>query len=132
MLQRVQTIFLLIVAGLMTAMYFMPVVSVLGKPEIHFIVPYFMVSLTLLTSLITIFLYNNRKLQIKSGIAIIIFLLLTYAETFLIMYLKTGIIPLYFPLTGAIFPLIGIIFTVLAIRAIKKDENLVRSTDRIR
>ena len=132
MLQRVQTIFLLIVAGLMVAMYFMPVVSTFSKPEIYFIVPYCTVSLTLLTALITIFLYNNRKLQIKLDITIIVFLLLTYAETFLIMYLKTGIIPSYFPLIGAILPILGIIFTVLATRAIKKDENLVRSTNRIR
>jgi len=132
MLQRIQTVYLFLVAVLATTMYFLPLLFVIAKPKTYYIFPYFTASLVLLTSLITIFLYKNRKLQIKLSIVNIVFLLLTFVEAFFINYQKTNYVLLYSFDIGAILPLISIIFTILAIKFIKKDEKLVKSLYRLR
>ena len=138
MLQRIQTIYLLLVTGLTVMMYFFPFFNISCKIHGENIVPYFTISVALLTTLITIFLYKNRKLQIKLSILNIFFLLLTYAETFFIAYYKPmgdgtrGDFCLTFPDFGAILPIVSIIFIFLAIKSIKKDEKLINSADRLR
>ncbi len=84
-------------------------------------------------SFLTIFIYKNRKLQMQ----------LCVVNIFVLMAL-VGLIALYSRMAvselGAqiaysfpvIFPLIAIVLTFMARRGIKKDEELVRSADRIR
>ena len=133
MLQRIQTIYLLLTAVLATAMYFLPFSIIICKPETCSLFPYITASVVLLTTLITIFLYKNRKLQIKICIVNIIFLLLTYAEVLFGAYQKIGNWEIFrVNCIGAVLPLISIILILLAIRAIKKDENLVKAADRLR
>jgi hypothetical protein len=80
-----------------------------------------------------IFQYNNRKRQIKVCFFLIILLLISNAIGFyqLMMIHKTmGLMISYqIPL---IFPIISAILIYLASRGIKKDEELVRSYDRLR
>jgi hypothetical protein len=84
-------------------------------------------------SFITIFLYKNRKIQMRLALSVIIlasgFVLLSIYYAFVIsLKYDAQIIPGY----KMLIPLILIIFNYLAYRGIKKDDDLVRSYDRLR
>jgi hypothetical protein len=91
-------------------------------------------------SLITLFLFKNRALQMNLikgllGVSIVSLILIGWL-------IKSGLDAvsaseitddsLTLNPLGLILPFVAIIFSVLAYRAIKKDENLVRSADRLR
>ncbi|SEB71810.1 protein of unknown function [Tenacibaculum sp. MAR_2009_124] len=85
-----------------------------------------------LVSLITIFLYNNRKLQFVVGrIAILINLFLLGLLIYLSLTLS-GETAVSEKGIGMIIPILVILLIVLANKAIKKDEDLVKSVDRLR
>ncbi len=79
-------------------------------------------------ALINIFLYKNRGLQLKLGLAgfagSILYLVLAFSK---IRQYDTGGIAL-----TAVFSFAIPVFYLLAIRGIYKDEKLVKSTDRLR
>lgn len=88
-----------------------------------------------LFALISIFLYRNRKLQITlSRVAMMVVLL------FLVMAIYVSYSDLasvmasinLSPKIGIIFPFTTIVVLILAVRNIKKDEKLVKSMDRLR
>jgi hypothetical protein len=81
-------------------------------------------------SLITLFLYKNRKLQIKITTALLVLSILDLV----LYYLQTkNFVPTdwSFDLT-AVLALAIPFFLILAIRGISKDEKLIRSVDRLR
>ncbi|MEM8528544.1 MAG: DUF4293 domain-containing protein [Bacteroidota bacterium] len=90
-----------------------------------------------LMALIAIFMFKNRPLQLNlsrvSFIAAIIGFVLG-----LILFFNDGIMenaekmPNPSDGFGVILPIVAGVFTLLAIRAISKDEKLVRSSDRLR
>ncbi len=94
-------------------------------------------------SLIILFNFKNRILQIRLS-RLCLLLLVAYAVG-LFFYFEHALeqVPelsaadanttktIHYAL-GAILPIIAILFTLLALNAIKKDEALVRSADRIR
>ena len=91
------------------------------------------ITVTILLPLINIFFFKNRKLQLK----LIMIIIITGALlTALIVYLTISISVTYdvhLHLVIRMFlPLIILLFSLLAYRGIKKDENLVRSYDRLR
>ena len=97
-----------------------------------------MEGLILLVAVSTIFLFKNRSLQMKLGKLNI--LLIAFQIAAIVMYsdtVRTDIGPnandvsISFKL-GAIIPVISLILTYLAIRFIKKDDNLVKAADRLR
>jgi len=94
--------------------------------------------LTVLSSLIIfiiIFLYQNRKRQIKIGYVSVVMLLsqiglmayFTYEGPYSIRSEDQGMVQL-----GFAFPVVAIILIWMGIRKVKKDEDLIRSVDRIR
>jgi hypothetical protein len=86
-----------------------------------------------LLSMIIIFLYKNRKLQMRLTVILIILIL---AEIIAIVYYAIYITRSFnAELTlgiKLIIPVLILICTLLAYRYIKKDEELVRSYDRLR
>jgi len=79
-------------------------------------------------SLISIFLYSNRKLQMKFCIAAFfteISLLIFYY--FLIKTFKEGTLAI-----GAAIHLLIIIFIILAMAGIRKDNKIIAESDRLR
>lgn len=136
MLQRIQSIYLLLAAGCSLGLNFVFNLWV----TLEGIVTYAkdnMVYLSLfigsgVLSLITIFLFKNRKLQFVLGrLNIILNFILLGIFVYLVANLsgetlvsEKGI--------GVILPIISIVFLVLANKAIKKDEDLVKSVDRLR
>ena len=95
-----------------------------------------MQGLVFLTTLIAIFIYKNRSLQIKLCKLNILLIALQIAAV--VMYsdvvrnaidVEDTVIKFQF---AAFIPVISLILTYLAIRLIKKDEKLVRAADRLR
>ena len=86
-----------------------------------------------LLSAVTVFLYKKRKLQIKAAsviivIAIVLIILTVYYVFIVISRFKVDLV-----MTIKMFlPVVIMLFAILAFRAIKKDEDLVRSYDRLR
>ncbi len=136
MLQRIQTIYLLLVSVISVALcLYIPYGldenggALYGKDDLY-VMGLSMASAIL--SLIAIFLFKNRKLQFVLGRIIII-----------LNFILLGVF-VYWSLTvsgetkvsekgiGMLIPIISIVLLVMANKAIKKDENLVKSVDRLR
>lgn len=84
-------------------------------------------------SMIIILLYNKRLLQIRLIIFNIVLMAGFYGLLFIYLwqYGKALDASLYLEISAA-FPLIGIILNILSIRAIARDEALIKSLNRIR
>ena len=159
MLQRIQSIFLLIVAVAMLLLNFFPIWSNTNEEGITITLysfylvnpekgelgmtlalsyfPYLLVgALALLSafiSIIEIFKYKNRLTQIKLGAlnALLIAGCLVLAVYFIIdLQKELGSYGQY--MLGSSFPVIALVFNLLANRFIRRDEKLVRSVDRLR
>ncbi|MBK7172986.1 MAG: DUF4293 domain-containing protein [Bacteroidales bacterium] len=84
----------------------------------------------------SISLFKNRPKQIQlTNIAVLLNILFILAVLFVYVPLiekKTGINPDFANGIGIYLPIVSLMFLVLANRAIKRDEKLVRSSDRLR
>lgn len=85
-------------------------------------------------ALVTVFLYRSRMLQIRLSIFNIVLMIGFYLYFGFILFKLNPMESLHFQKVGIgiIMPVIAIIFMVLAIRKIGADEVLVRSLDRLR
>ena len=95
----------------------------------------FLAVVSFILTLITIFLYKKRSLQIRLcafnvlvNILLIIVIFFFYATKIKTM---THIEPDY-NYAGMVMPLISLVFLILASRSVRKDEALVRSSERLR
>ena len=136
MLQRIQTVYLLIITFLGgLACYFQIDFFLPYYKEIKtFLIPIFTVALGLIpvVAFIAIFLFKKRKLQIMLIWVAVFFILIYYLVTFYIRIdLQIGLKEI-FSNFSVILNFINLLLCNLAINAIKKDENLVRAADRIR
>jgi len=156
MIQRKQTIFLLLVIIASVVSFFFPLAEFIGVKDsivlyvqkAHSLVPdspfnkneYFTLPLLsatgfiILFSLITIFLYKNRKTQMQI-IKVCILVEIIFIGLFFFYYVDalqklTGATAEY--KTAVFMPLISLVFLVLAYRGVLQDEKLVRSADRLR
>ncbi len=136
MLQRIQTVYLLLAAlasGIL--LIYLPYGFMEGNEALYAYGHPFLLSMFLgssILSLISIFLFKNRKLQFVLGrvniilnfilLGVFVYWSLTISgET---MVSEKGI--------GMIIPIISIVLVVMANKAIKRDEDLVKSVDRLR
>jgi len=153
MIQRIQSVYLLVAVAFGVALFFMPlaylgeyVLDVYGiRVEEHssFItIAWPVTGLAIITTLnpfIIIFLFKKRNLQVLLGKLNI--LLLAALLTLIFVYSdKLGNLPLngnnYESMVGysygTFIPVIPLIFTYLAVIAIRKDAELLQSANRIR
>jgi glucan phosphoethanolaminetransferase (alkaline phosphatase superfamily) len=86
--------------------------------------------------LYAIFQYKNRLYQIKlTNVGVLAAIVLIMGIFFLyipVIEKKINIVPDYSKAFGIYLPLVALVFLVMANRAIKRDEKLVRSADRLR
>lgn len=82
-------------------------------------------------SIVTIFLFSNRKLQMRLCALGILLDIVWYAYFMYLFLIISSQTQLHFKFS-VVMPLISLIFLVLARKGIKADEELVRSMDRIR
>jgi len=86
-----------------------------------------------LLSLITIFFYKNRKIQLwfaSFGVILAagLIIILVYYSYFVNTKYGAAILPGF----KMVFPLLILIFAILAYRGIRKDDRLIKSYDRLR
>lgn len=142
MIQRIQTIYLFLSAGLLGGLFALPYAQT-AKPlaqstlfndsqfeltdQIGLIAS---VLAAMVLGVVAIFLFKNRKLQITiTGLTILLVLAgLLLAGVF---YYLDGM-QAATPFIGAALPVLSIVFLILARSAIRKDENKVRSMNRLR
>ena len=158
MIQRIQTVYLFFALVICGILFFVPISMILPehlsddvfKLDIFGIKQYtdmqlstsentyLLIALLILVAFITIaniFLFKNRPLQAKlvrlSMLLMLIFcLLIFYYSDIMKESSNLNLNPVY--LVGTYLPFLQIILLFLAIRAIKNDEELVRSADRLR
>jgi membrane protease YdiL (CAAX protease family) len=138
MIQRIQTIYLLVVVFLQTVMLFSEQASIIdGINEQSVALAQnwqwvILISLTALIPVFTIFLFKKRRLQIRFSI---INSLLLLTLQIIVIYTLSGISNENVTVTYSatcISPAISLILTILAIRFILKDEMKIRAYNRIR
>ena len=152
MIQRIQSVYFLL-AGLFPAiLFFLSLLSfecsgqtyslsafsfgVSGQPALH--TPYGVIVFTVLSVVLPIFTiskFSNRPLQIKLAKytlllqALLAVTFAVYAWTFVGDYPQTTN---FTPGFGLLLWALAVVFTILAKKAVQRDEDLVRAADRIR
>jgi hypothetical protein len=137
MIQRVQSLFLLLVVILSVVLFMglpvlvrMPSATEVGLSQSAIL--QIMNAATGILAFVAIFLFKRRNLQIRAAslgmlitcvlIALLFFMSDTMAAPDETIHYKAG----------SYLPLLQLLFLFIAIRFIKKDEELVRSADRLR
>ena len=145
MLQRIQSIFLLLTSGSFFSLFGVHFASSNKSAEGIFSDQLYnimdnpvLMGLAVFggaMALITIFMFKNRPLQLRLGYLLIVLCILLPLVAALLMYnegtqnapnvvIDDGL--------GIYLPIVGLVSTILANRFIKKDNNLVKSMDRLR
>lgn len=159
MIQRIQTVYLALIilaAGLTFVFDFVLfqadgvaypfnvmglIIQVEGNPVNLIGIPFYLLfGLSMVLALATIFTYKKRDIQKKLGAAnFILILLLTGALYYfaltiykLIPVTNTEIVPTISWQIGLFMPIVMLVFCFLANRGIRKDDELVKSFDRLR
>lgn len=81
--------------------------------------------------LVVIFLFKNRPLQMKLSLVAVVLVLLGVAYG-VFLWLNDLAAKVADPDIGLALPVLAIIFALLGRNGVKKDEELVRSADRLR
>ena len=150
MIQRIQTLYLLLVVILGTLLCFFSPVQFLMPEGTEYIslMPFNKWALAAITvaipalALVTIFLFRRRLLQSRLNIMNVVLCLGYYALLALyVTYVVKGYEPIgEMTMTGAdwyltiwaAIPLVNLVLTMMATLRILKDEALVRAADRLR
>lgn len=149
MIQRIQSVYLLLVVILLIASMSLPVGFFIGQDGIAYKFSPFGVEfggesygtwglfvillISTLIAAVSIFLYKNRILQMRLNIFNMILLIGYYIVFIVFLLMLKSDLQVTFRVNLALcLPLICMILTYLAIRAIGRDEVMVKSADRIR
>ena len=137
MLQRIQTIYLilaLLIAGVLP--FFLPLYTMGSGQQVYFMqnmVYATLFGLSLALSLLSILSYNKRQHQFvinRLNMILNLILLGLFVYRSLNLSGETGMVSEKG--IGMFLPIVVIVLLVLANKAIKKDEDLVKSVDRLR
>ena len=154
MIQRIQTVFLLVIVALITAMLLMPLAIIqidtmfysydasglktLTTPS-ELIYPAWslmaLLAIIIILAFSTIFLYKKRMLQIRFCVFNVILLIGFYGLFAFFLWKMSGTFETFRFANvrlALVFPLISLILYYLAIRKIGADEMLIRSLNRLR
>jgi hypothetical protein len=136
MIQRIQSLYLLVAILLNGVLsFYLPLWISSENVEIYALsqpVAISLFSLSVLISFITLFSFKKRKRQFVLGrINIILNFVLVGVFAYWTLSLP-GEMDISEKGIGMLLPIISIVFIALANKAIKKDEDLVKSVDRLR
>lgn len=155
MWQRIQTIFLFLAALVLGLLFIQPMMSfftVSGNQELmsqsdvgmlkdgilnisDHIVFQILAALGAIASIVAIFLFKNRPIQLTLSRLTLVFSILILVLCGIFFYIDYQMIKADSMVSGEfglLSPVLGIIFSALAASRIKKDEKLVKSSDRLR
>jgi len=145
MIQRIQSLFLLLAAGGLGSLFAVPFArttkaikeSAFLQDSLYdlsdHIALMIVFGLTAVLALVSIFLFRNRKLQLQF-IAFTLVGVVAGIVLAVVLFMQQGV-PIDSSIQddiGTYLPLVAILFLALAYRFTKKDEKLVRSMDRLR
>lgn len=149
MIQRIQSVYLLIVAILSVIVMSNPIgsfiaadnsiveftnLSLIDQSGVEDYKPWALFAILMISaiiSLITIFLYRKRMLQIRLTLFNIILAIGYYVILVTFVFMLKGE-STFVPSWMVCLPFVGIVLDWLAIRAIGKDEMLVKAYERLR
>ena len=142
MIQRIQSLYLLLAALISAILFYIPLfempVSDAGTLPRQFMITSNALLLILssaagIFSFAVIFIFKNRSFQLK---ACRLILIVVFVMIGLLFYtsdtISNGLDQKVVFKAGTYLPLLQVVFIFLAHRAIKKDDELVRSADRLR
>ena len=145
MIQRIQSIFYLLAGLCFGGLFIFPfATSEVAIPQylsdmtynvMDHIVLTGLAGLGILVSIIAIFIFKQRHLQLRMGYMLIILSILTPLVAFLLIYNeKTAVndVNQINDSLGLYLPVLALVCGVLANRFVKKDNKLVKSMDRLR
>lgn len=156
MIQRIQSIYLFIVSIMMLLMFFFPIAGYYGDfqtlkftllsvenmvPDSSLVFsPYTSYPLLLfvlgimIMSIAIITLYKHRLRQMKLIKVVVLLNVILIIGVFIVYsrWLQSVSEGVEAFETAAFFPLVSLVFLILAYRGVRKDENLVKSADRLR
>jgi len=145
MIQRIQSLFLLLAAASAFALFGLPFASVAqATPETIFadgvydimdhVGTMVLFGLAGALALVSIFLFNNRKLQMSLSRFAIIANIIGFILALALFFNDRQVMGTVEPddQLGVYLPILFIVFALLALRFIGKDEKLVKSMDRLR
>lgn len=154
MIQRIQTVYLVIAAFLLVLLFSNPIAEIIVSKNLYLRLWHnkivsintelfapqptwpitILLSVVILLQLVLIFSFKRRQLQIRLCIFNILLMFglvgLIYFFTKYTLHAENGIKSVF--LWTIVCPMISIMLNYLALKAIQKDEKLVRSYDRIR
>lgn len=144
MIQRIQTIYLFLasaIAGSLLFVFNLWETAANGKifafdlfqntAILHKMIPVLFIASSVI-SFIAIFLFKNRKLQFVIGRIVILINLILLGMLIYLSLTLSGETTVSEKDIGMFIPILVILLSVLANKAIKKDEDLVKSVDRLR
>jgi hypothetical protein len=137
MIQRIQTVYLLIVVVILGALPFVfPLFTMSDGKEFRFMNDSFytvLFGLSTTLTLISILYFKKRQHQfVLNRLTIILNLILLGLFVYRSLNLSGEAVQVSEKGIGMFLPIVAIVFLALANRAIKKDEDLVKSADRLR
>jgi uncharacterized membrane protein YhaH (DUF805 family) len=137
MIQRIQTVYLLIALVILGALPFVfPLFTMSDGKEFRFMNDSFytvLFGLSTTLTLISIMYFKKRQHQfVLNRLTIILNLILLVLFVYRSLNLSGEAVQVYEKGIGMFLPIVAIVFLALANKAIKKDEDLVKSADRLR
>jgi len=137
MIQRIQTVYLsiaLVISGVLP--YLFPLWTLSDGKEFHFVsdTTYtILFGLTTTLTLVSIMYFKKRQHQfVLNRLSIILNLILLGLFVYRSLNLSGETLVVSEKGIGMFLPIVAIVFLALANKAIKKDEDLVKSADRLR
>jgi hypothetical protein len=149
MIQRIQTLFLLGITAFSALMIFLPFQEVISAGQTYLLklspatftkdhkgfihVPMFLNVVIMILSIVTVFMFRNRKRQMKLSMILMLLSAILIGNLFVFHFIQgdpAAQTVNYKP--ASFFPVVNCILAFLARMFIKKDDELVRSADRIR
>ncbi len=137
MIQRIQTVYLLIalvISGILPYMF--PLWTMSDGKEFHFMSDStytILFGLTTTLTLVSIMYFKKRQHQfVLNRLSIILNLILLGLFVYRSLNLSGETLAVSEKGIGMFLPIVAIVFLALANKAIKKDEDLVKSADRLR
>jgi hypothetical protein len=137
MIQRIQTVYLLVALVILGALPFVfPLFTMSDGKEFRFMNDSFytvLFGLSTTLTLISIMYFKKRQHQfVLNRLTIILNLILLGLFVYRSLNLSGEAVQVSEKGIGMFLPIVAIVFLALANRAIKKDEDLVKSADRLR
>lgn len=147
MIQRIQTVYMLLSAILIGLLFTMPFAEIAQEGQLYLFdirgIVYQdkvtengmaiagLIGIILILHVVALFMYKKRVLQIRLLVLSILLDIGLFGMFFFFTYYTFDDADISFKI-AVVFPIIAIILDYLAIRGIGKDEALIRSLDRIR